>query len=72
MTVGLSALNSTLEDLIDTHGMSAVLNELQVVCFAKAEHLEANWGDNTASKIWMETADRIERARHYAEQKLPG
>jgi hypothetical protein len=41
-----------LEALIDQHGLTHVVNTLSVVCLEKAEHLSANWQDETTAKAW--------------------
>lgn len=42
----------TLESMIDTADLSAVLRALALVCVEKAEHLQVNWQDKPASKRW--------------------
>ena len=36
---------STLEDMIDSHGLSAIVDAIARVAVLKAEHVETNWQD---------------------------
>ena len=52
------ALDS-LETLIDRHGMTRVLQALAEICELKADHLRANWQDETLAKQWSTVADAL-------------
>ena len=45
-----------LEEQIDKHSVSEVLNALSNVCFEKSEHLKVTWQDKNAAKCWEERA----------------
>jgi hypothetical protein len=50
-----------LEALVDVHGLDGVLVLLAEVCDLKAEHLRANWQDETSASVWDNYAHRIAR-----------
>ena len=52
-------LESTLEGLVDTCGLSTVISALSEICHAKAEHLRTNWQDEAMAKIWDHSGKRI-------------
>ena len=58
------AMQNELETMLDEKGMGALLDALQCVCMDKAEHLRANWQDNTAGQAWEDTAGSIESLMH--------
>lgn len=60
----MNSLNDTLESLIDTHGLTHVLNAIAVVCSEKAEHLRTNWQDSAAAKDWDADAAKIEKTAY--------
>ena len=41
-----------LEGIVDQAGLRNVLFALEQICFAKAQHLEANWQDARTAKVW--------------------
>jgi len=49
-------MQDQLEALIDRFGLYAVLDSLSGVCGLKAEHIRANWQDNSLAENW-ETAE---------------
>lgn len=51
-----------LESLVDSHGLSGVLQALEEVCYAKAEHLRGNWQDEASAKSWEKAAKAINKA----------
>lgn len=53
-------LNTTLEALLDKHGMSQLLFGLAQVCYAKEEHILTNWQDKTTARAWRSDAVAIE------------
>jgi hypothetical protein len=59
----MNNLTNQLEDLIDQHGLSAVMDALADVCRAKADHVAANWQDETLALRWEKWPDVIEIAR---------
>lgn len=55
--------NQVLESLIDGASLSTVLEDLIAVCRAKAEHLRANWQDESSARVWERDAAVLEKAR---------
>ena len=58
-TIGRSALQGVLEDLIDQHGLTAVLTEIREICDGKGDHLRSNWQDEPNARIWDRAAVQI-------------
>jgi hypothetical protein len=52
-------LQQLLETFIDDGSLSAVLDNLAMVCFAKAAHLQSNWQDGTSAKAWDDAGGMI-------------
>lgn len=52
-------LAETLEQIVDRHSMHAVLEALETVCHAKADHLVSNWNDEGAARVWKRLAGKI-------------
>lgn len=50
----------TLENLIDSMGLSYVLHALEQVCYEKADHLRSNWQDEKAAKAWERDARKLD------------
>jgi hypothetical protein len=48
-----------LENLVDKTSLKRVLDTLASVCNGKAEHLEANWQDTYAAKVWARMARKL-------------
>ena len=48
-----------LESVIDTNGMSFLLEKIEVICQKKAEHICANWQDVVLAKKWERAAGLI-------------
>jgi hypothetical protein len=48
-----------LEALIDGTSLQEVLYLIAYICTDKAEHLAANWQDDTAARVWNRRADKI-------------
>jgi hypothetical protein len=44
-----SDLETTLEELVDSRGLNAVLDTLADICHEKAEHIRCNWQDHPSS-----------------------
>jgi hypothetical protein len=55
-------ITTQLEALIDAHGLTHVVTGLSLICSEKAEHLRANWQDNTTAKAWDADAKTLEKA----------
>lgn len=53
---------STLEDMIDSHGLSAVVDAIARVAVLKAEHVETNWQDERLGAYWRRAAGTISAA----------
>jgi hypothetical protein len=41
-----------LEELIDKHGTSTVINLLSEIMYEKAAHIRENWQDANTAKFW--------------------
>lgn len=54
-----SNLEATLEAMIDSEGITAVLTAIEAVCFEKGDHLRSNWQDEKAAKHWDKVGTRI-------------
>ena len=50
-----------IESLIDRHSLNYVLNCVVQICFEKADHVQATWGDETLADQFEETAVSIEQ-----------
>ncbi len=45
-------MNNILESLIDQYGLRTVIIGLSEIAFDKAEHLDVNWQDHDAARLW--------------------
>lgn len=43
---------SGLEDMIDKHSLKKVLEDLEEICYLKADHIESDWQDTGLAKVW--------------------
>ncbi len=50
-----------LEALVDKFGLPRVLSILSEVCIAKSAHLEENWQDSNAAKLWEHASRQIDK-----------
>ena len=65
MTTPMTDLEEQLEALIDAHGLTAVLNNLEGVCGLKAHHIRTNWPATNSDRLanrWARLARVINRA----------
>lgn len=46
-------MEEKLEEMIDRHGLKAVLNALGSVCHDKADHVQSNWQDRGLASAWQ-------------------
>ncbi len=53
-------LETTLETLIDRHGLANVVEMLAIVCELKAEHLCSNWQDEQSAQWWHARANILD------------
>jgi hypothetical protein len=51
-----------LEAMVDRVGLRNVLYALERICYAKADHLRANWQDDRTAKSWSREARRLQKA----------
>lgn len=51
-----------LETMIDKHGLDVVVDMLAAICFGKASHLETNWQDYGAAKVWDRMGRKLTNA----------
>lgn len=42
-----------LESLVDTFGLAAMIDELEAMCYEKAEHIRTNWQDGTSGNEYL-------------------
>lgn len=68
-------LATFMEQYMDTQaspalGVVNVLDTLQEICGAKAEHLRVNWQDERAATEWERYARRIDSARACVERDV--
>ena len=59
---GLTEVDMTaddLEKLVDDIGLDGVVSFLETICFEKADHLRANWGDLSGAKLWEHSAKTL-------------
>ncbi len=53
---------STLEQLVDQHGLPAILVMLTEICGEKADHLRTNWQDAVTAKDWQKAGRLLDSA----------
>lgn len=53
-----------IEEIVDVLSLSVTLANLGGVCFEKAEHLRANWQDESTAKLWDRAGHKIDRLAH--------
>lgn len=51
-----------LEPIVDKYGLLNVMVALQCMCEEKAEHLRANWQDETLAQQWDTASRHFERS----------
>ena len=52
--------NIKLETMIDKNGLAGTLDDVTAICYAKAEHILANWQDKELAAEWMKAAKLID------------
>jgi hypothetical protein len=57
-----------VEELVDATSLQAVLRALAEAAFAKADHLESNWQDGAAARVWSRLGKRVDTVASAAEQ----
>ena len=62
---------ANLEAVMDSKGLSYILNSLIDICNEKGQHVSENWQDNKISADWERTANRIERSMRSLEERCP-
>lgn len=45
-------IQEAMEEYIDKHGVTALLDQLAEVFSGKADHLRTNWQDEATAKLW--------------------
>jgi hypothetical protein len=60
-----------LEQMIDARGLYGVLEDIAAICYAKAEHLETNWQDANAAKVWQKCGLLADTFAAKASKLLP-
>jgi alpha-amylase/alpha-mannosidase (GH57 family) len=52
---------SELEQMIDRHGLYAVVQMLETICQEKSDHLLSNWQDQPAANRWLRAANKCDK-----------
>jgi hypothetical protein len=60
-----------LEGLIDSHGLSSVLEMVSEVCEDKGDHIRADWQDEVLANQWETAGMRVYRAAERVRKVLP-
>ena len=55
-------MDEILEEMIDRKSLWEVLEALHEICYAKAEHLRANWQDTEAAREWERAGEACDKA----------
>jgi len=53
---------SQLETLVDSFGLSTILDYLTNICHEKATHIRENWQDEQLAKTWEKDGKIIDNA----------
>lgn len=53
-------IGEKIEAIIDTSSANFVLNSIVQIAWGKAEHLRANWQDESAAQEWEKLASKLE------------
>jgi hypothetical protein len=57
-----------LEQLLDTHGVQAVCEDLAKVCYDKEQHVSENWQDTALATLWNEFGNRFDEIANEARK----
>jgi histidinol-phosphate/aromatic aminotransferase/cobyric acid decarboxylase-like protein len=49
----------TIEEMIDKHGLSYVVDLVAEVCIAKADHVRETWQDRVLERTWNRNAEKL-------------
>lgn len=55
-------IETILEQLINRHGLTHVVNTIAVICIKKAAHLREHWQDDTSAQVWEMDAATLTKA----------
>ena len=61
----INFIDLQLENILDSAGLSKLLERLAIVCHEKADHLRTNWQDYEAALNWEAAGSKI---AHQANQ----
>lgn len=56
----MEAFEMQLEQMIDTHGLSAVVGAMSKICSEKADHVQTNWQDSNTACDWRRASTRLD------------
>jgi hypothetical protein len=56
-------LTEQLEQLVDQHGLKAVLLDLAFICSDKEDHILSNWQDKVTAKAWARASKICDAAQ---------
>lgn len=62
----IATLKADMEKAIDDMSVSIVLQALAEICHEKAEHVRAEWQDETTARWWERKAALVEKAREHS------
>lgn len=57
----------TLEQMIDSLGITIVLHMLAAICDGKTNHVAIHWQDTTLAKRWARIGDGLNRIATHSE-----
>lgn len=60
-----------LEHMVDCLGLAGILDALETICYAKADHISANWQDQSLARRWTKAAIVMTHARDRVVKVLP-
>jgi rRNA-processing protein FCF1 len=71
MTVPITeTVKIELENLVDAHGLTAILETLAEIASEKAVHIAVNWQDQKTAVLWERAASRIGTAATATEDYI--
>lgn len=48
-----------LEQLIDKHGLTAIIDLICQICYEKADHIRLNYKDEPLAKLWEDSGHSL-------------
>jgi hypothetical protein len=50
----------TLERMVDSYSLAAVVQAIGIICYEKADHVAENWQDEQLAKDWHRDAQVVD------------